>query len=698
MADAHAFLADLAVVLGVAAITTYIFQRIRQPVVFGYLVAGMIVGPYLPVPLVADTATIGTLSELGVILLMFGLGLEFSLSALAKVGPSAGFVALVDTGVMFGLGMLLGRVLGWGVLPSVFAGAIVAISSTTIIVKAFAEQGVKGRVASLVFGILVFEDLVAIFLIAILTTLAAGAALSGTGLGATTLKLLLFLAAFLAIGLLVVPRLVRAVVRLGRDETTLVVSLGLCFGGALLAVGAGYSVALGAFIAGSLVAESGHAHEVEKLIAGVRDMFGAIFFVSVGMLIDPNLVLAHWGTVVAFTVVVVVGKLLAVSAGALLTGNGVRTSLQAAMSLTQVGEFAFIIAALGRDTRVLPDFVYPVVVAVSALTTLTTPMLIRASGPAAAWVDRHLPRPLQTVVGLYGSWLERMSAGLVADDARRLVKRKVRLLTLDAGVLALLIVGTSLRGPAVSTWLAEHLGLDRALTSLVVTIGAALLALPLIVGIVRVARVLALLLAARALPSAAGRLDYAAAPRRVLEALLHLAIVALCGVLVVAITLPFVPPVGPAVLVVLVGWLTLGFWRSARDLQGHTRAGAEVLLGAFSRHLARASDTESDTAAMVDDGRDLAALHRVLPGLGDPVPVSITTASPAAGRSLAALQLRTETGAIVLAITRGDEQLPLPEGHEVLRAGDVLALAGSTEAIAQARAVLSGRTPAATVA
>lgn len=692
MHDAHAFLANLTLVLCVAALTTYLFQRIRQPVVFGYLIAGMIVGPHVGVPLFADRTMVTTLSELGVILLMFGLGLEFSLRKLVQVGPTAGLVALVDTSVMLLFGFFTGQLLGWSMLESVFCGAIVAISSTTIIVKAFAEQGVRGRFTELVFGILISEDLIAILLIAILTTVATGGGVSAGAVGLTAGKLVLFLAAFVGLGLLLVPRLVRAVVRLDRAETTLVVSLGLCFGGALLALSAGYSVALGAFIAGSLVAESGEARRVEHLVSGVRDMFGAIFFVSVGMMIDPRLVIEHWGAVAVLSVVVIAGKLIAVSTGAFLTGNDVRTSAQAGMSLTQIGEFAFIIAALGMSSGVVREFLYPVAVAVSAITTLTTPLLIRASGPFASFIDRNLPRSLQTFVGLYGTWIERLRMASADAGMAPLVRRKVFMLAIDALLLAGVVIGVAFARDPMAAYLSQAMSLSPAVSITVLYAVAALVAIPFIIGIVRVSAAFASLLAYRALPLSAGnRLDYAQAPRQVLMATLQLALVTVSGLLVVVVTGPFVPlGRGAIVLALIVGWLGVVFWRSTANLYGHTRAGAEVLLAALAKNMAAPAATEHGEPAPAP-ARDLAVVHRMLPGLGDPVPMLLTVDSPAVGRSLGELQLRSLTGAVVLAVTRGGEQVMLPVGSERLQVGDVLALAGTSDAIDAAREVLQGR-------
>jgi CPA2 family monovalent cation:H+ antiporter-2 len=384
MHDVHEFLRSLTIVLGIAALTTVLFQRLRQPVVLGYIIAGLLIGPHVPFPLVANGDIVRTLSELGVILLMFSLGLEFSLSRLARVGPTAGVTAIIQSFLVAWLGFLMGRLFGWSVLESVFVGAMIAISSTTIIAKAFDEQGIGGRLRELVVGVLLLEDLIAVVFLAALTAIATGAGLSPAALLPTIGRLTAFLLALVAVGILLVPRFIRFVVRLGRKETTLVASVGLCFATAYLAQEAGYSVALGAFIAGSLVAESGHSEAIEHLVEPLRDVFLAIFFVSVGMLIDPALALQHWGAIAAFTVLVIVGKVLTVSFGAFLGGTGIRTSVQAGMSMAQIGEFSFIIAGVGVTLGATRDFLYPIAVAVSAITTLTTPWLIRASEPFAA--------------------------------------------------------------------------------------------------------------------------------------------------------------------------------------------------------------------------------------------------------------------------------------------------------------------------
>lgn len=691
MEGAHAFLEALVIVLGVAALTTVVFERLKQPVVLGYILAGLIVGPHVPVPLVADRHIVQTLSELGVILLMFALGLEFSLRKLVRVGPTAGTTAVVQSSIMVWLGFVAGRAFGWTVLESVFAGAIVAMSSTTIIAKAFDDLRVRGHLRDLVVGVLLVEDLFAILFMAVLTAVATGAGVSPGELGATLGRLAAFLAILLASGMLVVPRAIRYVRRLGRPETLLVASLGLCFGIAYLALEAGYSVALGAFIAGSLVAESGEAHAVEDLVRPVRDLFAAIFFVSVGMLIEPALVARYWVAVVAFIGLVVLGKSAAVGLGAFLTGHGVRTSVQAGMSLAQIGEFSFILAALGASLGATREFLYPIAVAVSAVTTLTTPWFIGASGSVAAWVDRKLPARLQTVVSLYGSWVEQLGSSSARHTLGARLRTVARALLVDAVAVVGILIGASVGLGAASRWIAGALGLAAGLSRALVLALAALLAVPFLVGLVRNGRRLGLALASAALPeAAAGRPDLAAAPRRVLLALVQLGAAGLVLLPIVAVTQPFLPSVPVAAIVVaVVVVLGAGFWRSAAELQGHVRAGAQVIVEALAKQGAPAGGGQ---ASATQDA--LGGIRAMFPGLGEPIAVRLPEGCSAVGQTLSELGVRGRSGATILAIFRAGESVMVPAAGEVLRPGDVLALAGTREAVESACELL-GAAPSA---
>jgi len=676
---ANVFLTNLAIVLCVAAVTTVVFQRLRQPVVLGYILAGLLVGPHVPFPLVADDEIIRGLSELGVILLLFTIGLEFTVEKLLRVGAAAAIVAAVEVSIQIILGDLAGRIFGWSPRESLFAGAVVAISSTTIIAKAFAELRIGGRLRELVLSILIVEDLIAILLLAALTTLSAGR-LSAAQLGITAGRLALFLGCVVVAGLLIIPRLVRAILKLDRPETTAVASVGICFAFALLAQRFGYSVALGAFLAGTLVAESQHGVSIEHLLQPVRDLFAAVFFVSVGMLIDPGLVRQHWAAILVLSAVVIAGKTVGVSIPAFLTGAGIRTSVAASMSLAQIGEFSFIIAAVGTSTRIVPDFFYPVAVSVSALTTLTTPWMIRASGPVAAWVDRRLPHALQTFVALYASWID----GLRAPGPRRTrAQRLVRLLLLDAALLTAAVVLCARFFPDVVDWLRAR-GLGARAAEMIALATAIALTTPFLAGSVRLVGALALALATQALPAGApGKVDLAAAPRRALVVALQLAAAVALGLPLFAVARAFLP-LAPTLALFAAAFVFLGIrlWLSVTQLQGHVRAGAQVLAAAFSQ--ARGTPAAGSGAVEAEIGR-------VLPGLGSPVRFTLSQGSPAVGRTLASLNLRGATGATVLAIARAGEEVLVPTGHEVLRVDDVLALAGTGEAVEAARALLSGR-------
>ncbi|HLH75774.1 MAG TPA: cation:proton antiporter [Candidatus Binataceae bacterium] len=401
----HNFLEDLALVMCVAAIATVIFQILRQPLVVGYLVAGMIVGPHVAVPVFANVQRIQAVADLGVVLLLFSIGLEFDLRRLLRLAPTCGLITLIQVGLLFVLGYLAAHGLGWSPIESIFTGAIVSISSTTIVAKVFAEKHVDSRLRELCFGVLLAEDVMAILLLGLLTVVARDRTFAPAILMSVGGRLALFLAALLVGGGLTVPYLIRAVARMHRQETLLISALGVCFLSALLAERAGYSVALGAFLAGSLVAGSGEAKQVEHVIAPVRDMFGALFFVSVGMLIDPSLLLKFWPALLVLLAVVVAGKIVGVTLGALLIGEHPTTSLQAGFALAQIGEFAFIMAEVGHKAGATGEFLYSVAVAVSTISAFLTPFLITLSLPATRLLRQATPRPLRLGLARYGEWV-----------------------------------------------------------------------------------------------------------------------------------------------------------------------------------------------------------------------------------------------------------------------------------------------------
>ncbi|HVK83491.1 MAG TPA: cation:proton antiporter [Kofleriaceae bacterium] len=682
MTDAHGFLSALTIVLCVAGVITVVFQRLHQPVVLGYILAGLLIGPHVPVPVVAEPDVVHTLSELGVILLMFGLGLEFNLRKLFRAAPTAGVTALLQCSVMMSLGYALARLFGWTTMESIFAGAFVSISSTTIIAKAFDEEKIGGELRELVVAILIVEDLIAVLLMAILTGASTGSGLSANELAILVVRLAAFLVGLVVIGLLVVPRLMRAVVRLGRPETIVVAAIGICFGAALLAQELGYSVALGAFVAGMLVAESGKVAEIEHLVQPVRDIFAAVFFVAVGMLIDPSQVVAHWPAILAFTVIVVVGKVTSVAFGAFMTGKGITTAVAAGLSLSQIGEFSFIIVGLGLSLGVIGPQEYPVAVAVSAITTLLTPALIRRSHRVASFVDRKLPKPLQTFVALYGSWIEKLRTS--RRESRSLMRRFARTLFLDVAVIAAVLITTSLTFPAAIAFVVDDLGFSRSMGRLVLVTAAGLVILPFCVSVLRTTHRFGRLLGEVAVPHANGEgIDLGRQPRLVIESAVRLVGIVITGSALIAITQPFLPGyTAGTVLVIAVAILAFLFWRTTANLHGHVRAAAQAVIEVLAKQTATKGEPPGSDP--------LEQARALFPGIGAPVRYEIHADSPAVGQSLSDLELRSATGATVLAMVRDGRGFAVPDAHEPLRTGDLLAIAGTPQAIAAAMAMLDG--------
>lgn len=387
-------ISDLTVILVAAAISTIIFSRFKQPIVLGYLIAGFAVGPHFSLwPTVIDTEGVHIWAEIGVIFLLFGLGLEFSFKKLAKVGKSASISAIFEVITMTGLGFLVGRAFGWKSMDSLFLGCALAMSSTTIIIRAFDEARLKGKgFVSLVFGILIVEDLIAILLMVFLTAISVPGNFSGSNLIFLSARLGFFLTIWFLVGIYILPSLLNKVRKYLSDEIMLVVSIALCFLMVVLASKAGFSAALGAFIMGSILAETREGERIEHLLIPVKDLFAAIFFVSVGMMINPTILKEHYGIVLIIVAITIVGKLFGSGLGAVISGRSLKQSVQAGMSLAQIGEFSFIIITLGVSLKVTSDFLYPIIIAVSAVTTFTTPYMIRFSEPIYNWIEKRIPQ------------------------------------------------------------------------------------------------------------------------------------------------------------------------------------------------------------------------------------------------------------------------------------------------------------------
>ncbi len=666
-------LLELALILCVAAGTTVLFQRLRQPVVLGYLLAGFLLGPALFPDLVGARGTLEFLSQLGVILLMYSLGLEFRLRKLRLLGPSAAFIALLEVGLMLWLGFSAARLLGWSAREALFTGGILAISSTTMIRKVFGERAVEHRTRELVTGVLVFEDLIAIVLLAALTAVATGERLEPAVVALAAGKLAVFIAVVLIVGLFFVPRLVRATVALGRRETLLVAALGLCFASSIIALRAGYSVALGAFLAGSLVAESDHGERIEKLIEPVRDMFAALFFVSVGMLIDPRPLEQHWRTGLLLAALVIGGKLVGVSVGAFLAGKGTRSALRAGLCMAQVGEFSFIIAGLGVASGATRADFYPLAVGISTLTAFVSPILIAHADPLAGLVERSLPARFSTFARLYAGWLASIRSQGSRSSRWGVVRGTALVVLLDAVVLSTLLIGGALAQQQLGALLEEHSLPVSILGELTVVVLVTLLCILPLLGMVRGARRLGAQLAGLALPPAfPGQLDNNATARRALTAGLQLAVLLSVALPALLVTEPFLPGfTALGLLLVLVVMAFSMIWRSTTELQGQVRAGAHVIveaLGSLGRR----------EAPPVDEFASL------LPSLGPVVRLDVPPGHELVGASLAELGLYGVAELTVLSIVRGQRRYVLPHGNEIVCAGDELSIAGKPEELARA--------------
>jgi len=436
-------ISDLALILMAGAFITLIFKKIRQPLVLGYIIAGFLVGPYFHlVPTVSDLQNVDTLAEIGVIFLLFSLGLEFSFKKLVRVGGSASITAFVEIVFITVAGYFLGKLMGWSTMDSLFLGGMLASSSTTIILRAFDELGVKTkRYAGVVFGVLIVEDIVVILLMVLLSTMAVTRQFEGTEMIFTVLKLLFFLAIWFIAGIFLLPTFLKKAKKLMDDENLLILSLGLCLGMVVLATVVGFSAELGAFVMGSIIAETTSAEKVEHLIKPVKDLFGAIFFVSVGMMIDPKAMVEYAWPILWVTLLTLFGKLISTTIGAVLSGQPLKQAIQVGMSMAQIGEFAFIVATLGLSLGVISPFLFPIAVGASAVTTFTTPYLIKYSEPFSDFITRLLPDKWIRRLNRYSSGTQ----SIQADSDWRIVLKSYIQIFITNGIILIALLLISMR-------------------------------------------------------------------------------------------------------------------------------------------------------------------------------------------------------------------------------------------------------------
>lgn len=619
---------DLAVILGVAALVTFFFRLLKQPVVLGYIVAGIIVGPYTP-PIfsVVDVESVKVWAELGVIFLMFSLGLEFSFRRLAKVGVSAGMTAVIQILTMLVLGNMTARALGWTSMDGVFLGCMIAISSTTIIIKALEELGLKTKkFAELVFGILIVEDLAAIIMLVALSNIASKSTVSSMDLLGAGGKLALVVGSWLVIGMFVVPRVIRAVGRRGNNEMMIIFSLGLCLALVSLSAYFHYSVALGAFIMGSILAETREVHRIEELVTPLKDMFGAVFFVSVGMLLDPQIILSNWASIFILCVVIILGKVLSVALGTLVTGQTLGTAVHSGFSMAQIGEFSFIIATLGLSYNAIRPDLYPIIVAASLITTFTTPYFIRYAGPVTNTIKNRLSPEAMTRLDRYGSFIQRRSTG--GTFSKDFYVRALRWLACMIIVLTIFIA----IGAKVYPWLAGQME-RREIAQAVAWLLSFVLSAPFIWAMVTAFR----------------------APYQLAGLVSRIATV----VLLTIFSLEFFSVW--LLLLVTAGLATLFFFLFRRRF--------ESFYGWFE---------EKFIAGMENSPEDSVHSHLV-PWDAHLAEFTVDPHSSIVGQTLIELGLRERFGMNVVVIQRGDKDLVAPKATERIYPGDVILCFGTDE-------------------
>ena len=642
----ESLISDLAFILILGAVTTLLFKWLRQPVVLGYIVAGFLASPHFTyLPSVTTESNIEFWAQIGIVILLFSLGLEFSFKKLLNAGGSAVITALIIVTGMLAVGFAIGHLMGFNNINSLFLGGMLSMSSTTIIIKAFTDMNLRQKkFASLVLAVLIVEDLFAVVMMVLLSSIAINNSVEGGQMLFSIMKLVFFLVMWFLVGVFVLPSLLNTCRRYLNDETLLIVSMGLCLGMAVFSVYCGFSLALGAFVMGSILAGTSFAERIEHVTTPVKDLFGSVFFISVGMMVNPDVIAEFWGPILLLSIVVIVGMILFGTSGMLLTGQTLKIAIQSGFSLTQIGEFAFIIATLGMSLGVLNTDIYPIVVAVSVLTTFTTPYFIRLANPFYDIIERHLPQKFRFLIDRYSETAQAESE--TKELWKTVFQRYVwRILLYGILLTALMLVGLRWLIPFMHTLLPKWGTLLGVLCTLAL-MSPFLLALSLPAS-KKTER--------KRLLSANARFDL---PLHVMTAVrLLLAL----GFMVYLLT---------AVYSLTVGW-TLGL------------AGFVLLILLFSKRVSKRMKmfetrfidnlNEKDLRRTGRNNNLVSNMHLAF--------VKVGYDSPLLGEQLGQSQLRKNYGVNIASIQRGNETIMVPGPDSRLFPGDILGIIGTEEEI-----------------
>ncbi|MBQ9417478.1 MAG: cation:proton antiporter [Bacteroidales bacterium] len=657
MEELPAIFMDLAVILVTAGVITVVFKWLKQPLVLGYILAGFFIGPHFPwFPAVTDTESVHVWSDIGIVFLMFALGLEFSLKKLKKVGGTGAITALTELAIMFLIGNTVGHLLGFSDMSCIFLGCMLSISSTAIIVKSFDDLKLKQqKFTSTVTGVLVVEDIVAVLLLVVLGTLSVSRSFNGGELAGSLVRLVFFLLVWFLFGIYFIPTFLRWMRRYMTEETLLLVAVGLCFGMVVLAAKAGLSTALGAFVMGAILAETIEADVIHRLITPLKNLFAAVFFVSVGMMVQPAVLGQFWWKILIIALCIIVFKSMAATLGVLLSGKPLRTAVQSGFCFCQIGEFSFIIAGLGMSYGVIDENLYPIIVSVSILTTFVTPYMIKGANPAYEWIEPRLPESLKKHLEAYSSH-SGGDEGSRATVGGFLRKQLVNILIYGAILAAISLLSISLLRPFLDG-LFHDLEVPQIWSRLIGLVGTLILMSPFLwaVAVKNVSR------SKIKKMFSAFRFSQAV----VIPLLLLRYFVAIFAVgMVVAGYVDLA--IGSLLVIAVVVVAVVLFSRRADGFYGRIEE-------SFNKNF---------------NSRSAQAAFRIPSGMENEFAMErlrLSPASPLAGKTLAQAEVRERYGANVVAIERGDTVVDLPGKSEILMPTDVLTVIGTEDEVGAIR-------------
>ena len=666
MSDELNLVRDLAVILVSAGVFTIIFKALKQPLILGYIIAGFLVGPHISwFPGISSEETVRQWSDIGIIFLMFGLGLEFSFKKLLKVGSSALVTAGSKFLGVFVLGFVAGQAMGWTAMESIFLGGLLSMSSTMVVLKSYDDMKLKDKPwAGMVFGTLVVEDLIAILLMVLLSTMAVSNRFAGGEMLFNLAKLAFFLILWFLVGIFLIPTVLKRARRFISDEILLVVSIGLCFGMVALAETVGFSSALGAFVMGSILAETVESEHIERLVSPIKDLFGAIFFVSVGMMVAPAVIAEHWLTILIIALIVILSHILFAGAGILMTGGGLRNAVNTGFSLAQLGEFGFIIAGVGVSLGVMREFIYPVIIAVSVLTTFTTPYMIKLAEPAYGWLMRTLPD--RWIVRLAAPEQHTRASAAEQSEWKKLLKAYFLRILLYGVILLAIMIGSKQFLEPLATRVFPNW--SPFLHNLVVVVVTLLVMAPFLYG---------LSISSGSINASASKLLKEKNSNKWPIAGLVLTRSFLGISIILSVIASHFHLAGWAVVLILLGGFA--FIIIAR----RTMHRYSALEERFLSNLNEKEEAERRRRPVTTSVRSKMAGYDVHLELLEVSPDSVF-----AGQALRDIPFRAETGANIIKIQRGSKSINIPSGDVMVFPHDSLLAVGTTEQIDRLRTML----------